>query len=191
FSLLIDLLALKDALRGDFLKFHRIAVHPASPVRGDVHRLGKDAAGVAVVILRIEQIDVEGEHHIGAEFVTDSLQRFLIGFDRVMTVARVFERGEPVAMNPGPAHAATGLMDHVTYVIHRGRDRAARTEQLHAFMECREARLVDAPLPRFRSPDAEGPLNVGEIAATLGVDLTGDQVAAFDRPYRRHSKRMW
>src|SRR5580704_16428286 len=55
------------------LKFGRKAVHALGAGRGDLHGLGEDAAGLAGAPGRIVEIDVEGEHHAGAEFVADDL----------------------------------------------------------------------------------------------------------------------
>src|SRR5258707_3815342 len=67
-------------------------VQPARAVVGDDDGLGEHAAGLAVSPFRIEQVDVHGKHHAGAEFVPDRLERRGVATLRVVAVAGRFER---------------------------------------------------------------------------------------------------
>src|SRR5262249_62196163 len=78
---------------GEHLKLGRIAVHPARAGFGDVDSLGEDAAGLAIAPPGVEQVDVEREHHAGPKLIADRLDGALIGLERVVAVARMFERG--------------------------------------------------------------------------------------------------
>ena len=81
-------------------------------------------------------------------------------------------------------------MDHVAHFVHGHRDRPARTEILHALFVSGDAAVIDAPLLRLRLAEAESPLDMGVVAADLGMDLAGDEIAALDRPRRRQPERM-
>src|SRR5499427_1054582 len=80
-------------------------VQPARAILGDDDGLREDAAGFAAAPFRIEQVDVHGEYHAGAEFVPDRLERAHVGALGVVAVAGIFERGESVPMDAGFADA--------------------------------------------------------------------------------------
>src|SRR5262249_52441474 len=84
------------ALNRQPLEVGREVVQPARAIVGDDDGLGEHAAGFAVSPLRIEQVDVHGKHHAGAEFVPDRLEGAHVGALGVVAVAGIFERGEPV-----------------------------------------------------------------------------------------------
>src|SRR5262249_47198009 len=80
------------------LEFGRESVHAPSAGRRDLDGLGKHAAGLAVAPPRIEQIDVEGEHVADLETIADHLDRLLVGGQRVMPEAWIFEGAQPRAV---------------------------------------------------------------------------------------------
>ena len=53
-----------------------------------------------------------------------------------------------------------------------------------------KAGLVDVEIARLRLAEAEGALDVGEIAAELRMHLADDHVALLQRPHGRHAERM-
>src|SRR5689334_18041218 len=81
------------------LEVSRERMHAARAGFSDLDRLGEHAAGLAVLPLRIEQVDVEREHHARLEAVAHHLDRLAVGGDGVMAVARIFQRGETVAVD--------------------------------------------------------------------------------------------
>ena len=107
-------------------------MHAARAVVRDRDGLGEHAAGLAVVPLGIEQVDVHGEHHAGAELVADRLERAFVGAQRVVAVARIFERRETVAVDAGLADAEPEpVMTSRTASIAVG-DLRARLEQVES-----------------------------------------------------------
>ena len=62
-------------------------MHPACSGRRDLDRLGEDAASLATMPLRIDQIDVEGEHHPSLEAIADDVHGLLIGGKRAQREA--------------------------------------------------------------------------------------------------------
>src|SRR4051812_34743829 len=83
--------AARGSLHWKLLEVRRERMHPPRAVLGDRDGLGEYAAGLAVVPLRIEQIDIHREHHAGPELVADRLQRAFVGAERVVAVARIFQ----------------------------------------------------------------------------------------------------
>lgn len=61
---------------------------------GDLNGLGKHAACLSFVPLRVKQIHVEREHHDRLEFVSDDFGHLAIRCDCVVAVTRIFERRE-------------------------------------------------------------------------------------------------
>src|ERR1044071_9632473 len=82
----------------DGLKLGRKAVHAARAGRGDLDGLGEHAPGLALTPVRVEQVDVEREHHARLKTVADDLDRLAVGRDGVMAEARVFQRCQAVAV---------------------------------------------------------------------------------------------
>lgn len=74
-------------------------------VVGDDDGFGEDAAGLAVAPGGVEEVDVEGEDHAGLELVTDGTQRLLVRLGGVVAEARILQRAQAVAVDPGLAHA--------------------------------------------------------------------------------------
>jgi len=58
-------------------------MQPLGACLGDQHRFGKDAAGLPAVKFRIEQIDIEREHHAGTEFVAELFEMLDFEVERV------------------------------------------------------------------------------------------------------------
>src|SRR3954447_9673864 len=158
-------------------KIGRERMHPPRPVAGDDDGLGEHAAGLAVHPFRIEQVDVHGEHHAGLELVADRLQRALVGAERVVAVARIFQRSETMAVDAGLADAEAGAGDDVAHRIHRGGYFCARLEQAEAGPVGAQARLVDVEIAWLGLAQTEGALDVGVVAAELRMHLADDHVA--------------
>src|SRR5262245_15847158 len=105
-------------------------MHAAGAIRRDLDRLREDAAGLAVFPLRVEQVDVECEHHAGFKAIADDLDRIAIGSDSVVPEARIFQRCEPVAVDAGLADREAAGIDFVFNGHESSRDRLARSEML-------------------------------------------------------------
>src|SRR5688572_20290298 len=142
-------------------------MHPPRAGVGDLYGLGEYAAGLAVLPLRIEQVDVECEHHSSFETVAHDLDRLAVGGDGMMAVARIFQRGEAVAVDTGFADGEAARDDLVFHRFHRGRDGLAGTESLEPFVVSGHASFIDFELLRLRLAEAECPLDMGEVAADL------------------------
>jgi hypothetical protein len=152
--------------------------------------VGKYGAGFAVAPVRIKQVDVEGEDHARLEFAADGRERRLIGLERMKAIPRIFKRGQAVAMDTGLADAKLGVVDDALDLAHAGGDRLAWAEQFHAAPECGDTTVVDSLQFSVGLAEAKGALDVGEIAASLRMDLAGDEVSRLHRPRCRQTKRM-
>src|ERR1043166_7977275 len=116
------------------LEVSRERMHPPRPGLRDLDRLGEHAAGLAVLPPRVEQVDVEGKHHAGLEAVAHHLDRLAVGGDRMVAVARIFQRGEAVAVDAGLADREPPRHDLVLHRLHRGRDGPAGAESFEALV---------------------------------------------------------
>src|SRR5205823_13636987 len=85
------------------LKFGGERMQPARAVVGDDDGFREYAAGFPAPPFRIEKVDVHGKHHAGAEFVANRRERRGVAALRVVAVAGIFERGEPVTVDAGLA----------------------------------------------------------------------------------------
>jgi len=65
----------------------------------DLDRLGENTSGRTVKPIRIDEINVEGEHHARHELNARRFQGYLIRFERMEAISRIFQRSEPVAMD--------------------------------------------------------------------------------------------
>src|SRR6516164_10701770 len=95
----------RSALNRQPLEVGGEVVQPARAILGDDDGLGEYAAGFAVAPFRIEQVDVHGEHHAGAEFVADRRKRPQVGALGVVAVAGIFERRQSVPVDASFADA--------------------------------------------------------------------------------------
>src|SRR5271166_7014100 len=141
---------ISEKLNLDPLQIHGERVHALRAGLRDLHRLGEHAAGLAVAPARIEQVDVEGEHHARLEPVADDLDRLAVGGDGVVAIARVLKRSETVAVNAGLADAKPARIDLVLDCIERRRDRLAGPEILQPPIVGRDTALVDLDLLALR-----------------------------------------
>src|SRR5687767_11437880 len=146
-------------------------MHPPRAVAGDDNSLGKYAAGLAVVPLRVEQIDIHGEHHPGLELVADRFERAFVGAQRMVAIARILQRGEAVAMDAGLADTEARAGDLVAHRVHCDGDFRTRPEQREPAPVCGKARLVDVEVAWLRLAQAERALDMGEIAAEFRMHL--------------------
>jgi hypothetical protein len=163
-------------------------VQPARAVVGDDDSLREHAAGFAAAPFRVEQIDVHGEYHAGAEFVSDRLERPHVGALGMVAVAGIFQRGEPVAVNAGLADAEAAPFDGVAHRVHDFGDLCARLEQIEPAPVGGKARVVNVEIARLGLAQAERALDVGEIAAEFGMHLADDHVALRQRPRGGHAE---
>ena len=69
--------------------------------------------------VRVEQVDVEREVHARLESVADHLDRLAVGGDGVVAVARIFERGEAVALDASLADAEAARIGFLLHGIER------------------------------------------------------------------------
>jgi hypothetical protein len=140
-----------------------------APVEGDLDGLGEHAAGLALTPVRVEQIDVEREHHARLEAVANHLDRLAVGRDGVMAEARIFERCQSVPVDARFADRKAARVDLVLDRHERGRDRLARPEMLQSAAVGGEASLVDVQLLFLGLAQAVGAFDMGEVAAELRV----------------------
>jgi len=80
-------------------------VHALRAALRDLNGLGEHTASLALAPFRIEQVSVEREHHPRLEAIADLLDGLAVGRNRVVAIARVLQRGEPVPVNAGLADA--------------------------------------------------------------------------------------
>src|SRR5271166_568282 len=181
---------ISEKLNLDPLQIHGKRVHALRAAFRDLHRLREHAAGLAVAPARIEQVDVDREPHARLEPVADDLDRLAVSGDGVVTIARILERSETVAVNAGLTDAKSARIDLVLHRIERRRDRLAGPEIFEPAIVGRDTAFVDPDLLALWLAQAIGALDVGEIGAELGMHLADDEVAALHRPRGGDAERV-
>src|SRR5216683_3787811 len=103
------------------LEFGRETVHASRTGRRDLDSFGEYAARSTLAPLRIEEIDVEREHHAWLEAIADNLDRFAIGSNRMMAKTGIFQRCQAVAVDAGFANRQAASVDLIFHRHKRSR----------------------------------------------------------------------
>src|SRR5947209_6403295 len=132
------------------LEFERKGVHAPRAGGRDLDGLGEYATGLSRSPVRIDEIDVEREHHAALEAVADHLDRLAVGGDRVVSKARIFQRREPMAVDARLADGEPARIDLVLDRHERSRDCLARAKMLKPATVCGETAFIDLDLLALR-----------------------------------------